>query len=398
MSTYLASLANGVNAAAAYGQWQRFSFGGTWAAGETWTLTLTDLSGDYTIGAGRVTGLAPSFALTFRDKLYAVADDTLLHSDLADPTGWERQHVGAGLIQMSNQASQPEALAALAPYQGGLAVFARRHVQIWGVDPNPADYEQRQILPNVGTVAPLSVQAVGDMDVYFLGDSGIRSLRVRDASSNAILADMGTPIDTLVKPALAALTDAQKATSCGVVDPADNRYWCFIPNAAGTDGTIYVLSYFPSSNVQAWSTYLPTYDLGGTQTAFVPSKFAVVDGQVFCRAGDKIFAYGGEDGNTYDAAVCGWRTPYHDAKTPGTGKQFHGVDAAMEGGWVLSASADPKGDLFDEVYRSDESSFWLGTIPFEAHGTHVALDGQTTGSGYARFSSALIHFDPAETG
>jgi hypothetical protein len=152
----------------------------------------------------------------------------------------------------------------MAPFQGNLLMVCRDYVQIWIVDPNPADFQAVQILPNIGTMAPLSVQPIGDMDVYMLYDSGVRSIRVRDASNNAIIADIGTPIDMLIQSALAGLSDALKATACGITDPSANRYWLYIPSpaddpASGTTGLIYAFSYFTSSGVAAWSTYLPTF-------------------------------------------------------------------------------------------------------------------------------------------
>jgi len=139
------------------------------------------------------------------------------------------------------------------------------------MDPDPTLNHLNQTLPNIGTVAPLSVQAVGDMDVYMLADNGVRSVRVRDASNNAIIADIGVPIDAIIQPLLASLTDAQKATGCGIVDPGSNRYWCYIPNPDGSAGLIYVFSYFRDANpelqVEAWGAYAPTYQAAVTAPA-----------------------------------------------------------------------------------------------------------------------------------
>lgn len=397
MATFNAYLQDGVDESDSLGMVESVTVGGVWAVGDTWTLSLSDLSGDFTIGAGRVSGAAPVAVLTLNGKVYLTSEDTLYFSAIEDAEGWEQQDIGAGFIQMSNRSSAPEDLLGLASYQGKLAVFSRTTTQIWGIDPDPGNYAQAQVLPNVGTVAPLSVQAVGDMDVYFVSDSGIRSLRVRDSSGNAIVADMGTPIDSLVQSALQVLTDAQKAAICSTVEPSSNRYLCFIPNAAGTDGDIYVLSYFPTSGVQAWSTYKPTYDLAGVQTTFIPTKFATVDGQVFVRAGNKVFAYGGADGITYDAALATWRTPYLDAKTPAMGKQAKGVDAALEGAWTLKASMDPLSQIFETVYIHNEATYWQGFIPYTGYGTHIAFEGTSSAASAARLAMGIFHFEPAET-
>lgn len=367
---------------------------GAWEPGDKWTLSVTDVDGDHTIGAGRVSGKVPTLAMTWDQKLYFVSGDTLYFSDINDPEHWEKQHPGAGFITMSNSSSGSEALTGLAPYQGRMAVKSRSSAQIWHMDADPANNSQSQVLANVGTIAPLSVQPVGDMDIYFLSDTGVRSLRVRDASGNAVLADMGTPVDTLIQAALSGLNEEQKARACGTVDPRSNRYWLSIANAAGTDATLYVLSYFVNSQIQAWSTYKPTYKSGGVQVPFVPEKWQTFNGRIFCRAGDKVFAYGGADGESYDNCTVTWITPFLDAKQPATEKGWEGFDAAMEGSWVLSVCADPYAPTrFQEVYRGNFSTFGLGRIPYQANSTHLALKGVCSAEGKALFSSALLHFN-----
>jgi hypothetical protein len=233
-------------------------------AGSEVTLTLTDqLTGPQTqVGAGNVTGTDPSFIFTFNQKVYTLAGSTAYFCALDEPTLWNDPNgAGNGFITMSNYYSTNEPLAAIAPYQGRLLFCFRRLVQIWYVDPDPANNALTQTLPNIGTVAPLSVQPVGDMDVYMLADNGVRSVRVRDASNNALIADVGTPIDAILQPLLAALTDAQKAAACGIVEPSSNRYWLYLPQPDGNAGKIYVFSYFPSSQIAAWGSYSPTYQV-----------------------------------------------------------------------------------------------------------------------------------------
>lgn len=42
------------------------------------------------------------------------------------------------------------------------------------------------------------MQEIEDDDVFFLSESGIRSLRARDSSNAAFASDIGNPIDTLI--------------------------------------------------------------------------------------------------------------------------------------------------------------------------------------------------------
>jgi len=125
-----------------------------------------------------------------------------------------------------------------------------------------------QTLGNIGTIAPLSVQSVGDSDVLALADMGFWSLRVRDASNNGTVVDMGTPINQTIQDSIISAGLTASAAACGIVEPTTNRYWCYL------NSTIYVLSYFSAANIAAWSTYVPTgiliynpdsshYDAGG---------------------------------------------------------------------------------------------------------------------------------------
>lgn len=262
LNTTALSLAGGVTATGGSGATYKFTVGGAWLAGDKITLDLTSIeTGLLTqLGAGNVTDVLPTLAFTFNQKEYVVAGGTIFYSAVKGPTVFNDPNgAGNSFITLSDYYATAENVLAMAPYQGNVLAVSRRVVQIVHTDPDPDLYAVTQTLPNIGTVAPASVQPVGDMDVYMLADNGVRSVRVRDASNNAIIADVGTPVDALIQPLLAGLSDAQKAAACGIVDPAGNRYWCYIPNADGSAGSIYVFSYFPSSQIAAWATYAPTY-------------------------------------------------------------------------------------------------------------------------------------------
>ncbi len=456
----------GVNALAGTGQTYQFSLS-AWQPGSQATLTLTDqATGIQTqAGAGNVTGSAPTFCFVFGNKVYALAGSTVYFSaiGLADAFN-DPNAAGNGFITLSNYYSTPETAVATAPYQGRLLFCFRRLVQIWYLDPDPANNSITQQLPNIGTVAPLSVQPVGDMDVYMLADNGVRSVRVRDASNNALIADVGTPIDAILQPLLASLTDTQKAAACAAVEPSSNRYWIYVPNADGSAGKIYVFSYFPSSQIAAWAAYSPTYQVAVTApaaaypgtgavtvqytgltigqryawlpganeasltdgtttltregafiaaaatvtitgktpgasftgalsatTSFIPTQFAVYNGQVWARAGDVLFQYGGPDNQTYDNCGVTFTTPYIDAGAPATRKIFESVDAGFQGTWQIFGSADYTTQGYKLLYHNTISSFQYGAIGWGTTGTHYSIQGMESGSGYALFSNFICH-------
>ena len=267
LNTTCNALTGGIDALDGRGAEYALAFSGTWGIGDEVTLTLTNsLTGLQTqVGSGNASGIAPNYCFTFNQKVYTLAGSATYFSAVNLPTTFNDPNAaGNGYLNMADYFAVQGALTGMAPYQGKLVFCTNACVFIWQVDPDPANWIKTQTLPNVGTMAPLSIQPVGDMDIYMLYSSGVRSIRVRDASNNAIIADIGTPIDALIQSVLVTLSDAQKATACGIVEPSANRYWLYIPTAAdnpanGVTGKIYVFSYFPSSQVAAWSTYDPTY-------------------------------------------------------------------------------------------------------------------------------------------
>src|ERR1700679_335621 len=160
------------------------------------TIILTSASNGVQtqVGYGYVTGQEFDYCITFNNSVYGLAGGTVYISAINSPTIWNSPTAnGNGFIQLSNWYATTEILAAMSPYQGRLVFFSRRTAQIWLTDPNLNDWEIIQILTNIGTVAALSVQALGDLDVLFLSDTGIRSLRVRDNTLNAYVTDIGSP-------------------------------------------------------------------------------------------------------------------------------------------------------------------------------------------------------------
>src|SRR3972149_3551741 len=73
--------------------------------------------------------------------------------------------------------------------------------------------------------APRTLVAYGKNDVFYAGDTGIRSLRPRDVLNAAYVSDIGTAIDTFVADYNATLTADQIYRGCAAIEPVDGRYW-----------------------------------------------------------------------------------------------------------------------------------------------------------------------------
>jgi hypothetical protein len=251
-------LSGGVVGAIGTSRRYRLALQNSWVEGDeiTFLFTSTATGSQLLIGAGSITSETPGFCLTLNRKEYIAAGAKLFFSSVDSPLTFNTPlALGNGFIALANNYSMSEDLQSFAPYQGKMAIFGRNHIQIWQIDADPGNYQQLQVLDGIGTLAPDSVKALGELDVFFLHDTGIRSLRARDSSSNAYSLDIGSPIDSLVKTKLAESSSTERAAACGVIDPNNSQYWLFIKNK------LYVLSIFPSAKISAWSTWDCTYQV-----------------------------------------------------------------------------------------------------------------------------------------
>jgi len=331
-----------------------------------------------------IAGKTAKALLTVKSKVYAAADSLLNFSAIREPTHWSDSGaiVGSGFINMSNESAGSETLIALARYQGYLAVFARRSVQIWYLDSDPLQNAQRQVLLNIGTFAPKAPINFGDIDVIFLSDTGIRSLKVRDASNQAGVSDLGTPIDPEVIEYMRGLSEATKAASCAVMEPVDGRYLCAIGDR------VYAFSYFPASKISSWSRYDPGFQI---------TDFVSMDGRLYARSGDTIYLYGGDDGATYDDSTVTVELPYIDGRAIATWKTFTGFDVVSEGEWSVYINTEPNlPDAWSKIAVISENTKVTMT------GLDIGIVGQSPmlkikfvnkRAGPAKISKVVVHYE-----
>jgi hypothetical protein len=319
---------------------------------------------------------------TFGQKMYGATKSLLYFSEIANPTKWGGTTSGAGFINLLNQDSGAENLTALAVYQGRLAVFSERTIQVWGMDADPSKNIQIQTLNNIGTFAPKSVVAFGDVDVFFLSESGVRSIRARDSSNAATVSDIGTAIDTIIQRELENFEDSQRRNAVGIIEPSDGRYWL----ALGTK--IYVFSFFTGSAVSAWSTY----DLG-----FQIDSMTYLNSRIFIRSENKIYIYGGQNGNEYDDSEVVIEFPFLDGGKPAHTKSIQAIDMAAEGAWDVFIGTDHTAPEYkDFVGTFQNSTYALGRMLCFSIGTHVSFKLINNQAGAARIGNFAIHFDTGQ--
>lgn len=343
------------------------------------------------VTAGGYSGdvLPGSFVKTLGKKVHSISGSVLYFSGIAQPTEWSTDAVGAGFIDMSTEAAGSDELVAVARYQNYAAIFAETTIQIWYLDPDPTLNRWVQTLENTGVVSGKSVTQYGDNDLFYLADSGVRSLRARAGTDSASTTDIGVPIDTLIVEKLATLNNAEKSRVIGLIEPKDGRLWIIMKDVA------YVFSYFANSKISAWSVYDLTWidEDGETQTLAVTDA-VVFKKKIYLRSGDAIFVYGGTgDAFVYDATEAEAWLPYLDANDPTREKEFNGIDVTMRGDWRIGASFNPhRSDEEEHIAEVTRTTFQGGRVPFEKSGNVVSLRFRSMGAGPHKLGSLVLTF------
>lgn len=384
-------LSGGVNPVGAQAQIVQFTVGGTFEPADRFSVTL---DGTTFSVQGSASGTA-TFVTTLGSKVYAVTQSLVYFSGFAgdppnaDATAWDTSVTGAGFINMSTQDGGSDLLTGLAVYQSRLAVFSRRNVQLWAMDADPANNQQLQVLSNVGTVAPRSISTFGDVDVFFLSESGVRSLRARDSSNVASAEDVGTAVDSDVLAWVRSQEDSTVRRAVAIVEPFEGRYLLAI------GARVYVFSHFPGSDISAWSTY-ELDEVDGEIT-----DFAVAGGRLAARIGDRICLYGGLTGDVYaedDEFTYEVVLPFMDSGKPAQLKSFTSVDAGLQGNWQLFAALDPhQPEVTELIANFDSSSYGLqGAVPMCGQSTHFSFTLKGSASGYARLANFIVHYNASK--
>lgn len=360
--------------------------GGTFDPGDRFTIKL----GGTSYGADDKPRVKGRSARTHQSKIYTTAGSLLQFSGANAPTVWgsdDPESPGAGFIDMNNNSAGSEELTVAAPYQGNLAVFAENAIQVWATDVDDTNNRQAQLLENTGTVSPRSVITYGNNDVFYLDDTGVRSLRARDSSNAAFVSDVGTAIDPLVRQHLDSLTDAEIRAAVAGIEPLDGRYLLAI------GPKVFVFSFFPGSKISAWSTY---------ETDFTITDFAALGSRLYARAGNVIYLYGGPDNDTYpaaDAAPVTVLLPYLTAGKVASFKKLLAFDAGLEGSWDVQVLLDPRAGhetAGTGLFTLTESTYPSARVGVPAKSTHFAPKLVCSAGGRAFLSSLVLHFEGAE--
>lgn len=307
-------------------------------------------------------------------KLFAVNGDTVRYCKTGAPRDWSAVN-DAGFLPTGLNSRGDRAANALGVYQNKLTVLMRDGVQIWTVDPDPTQMKMDDIVENVGTSFPRSVANVSG-DLYFLSDYGFRSITTLQLTNNLADVDVGSPIDSLVRPE----TKVEGVFPRAFYFYGTGQYICAIGNQ------LFVYSISRTAKIAAWSRY------------FLPSSvdaFAELGQELYIRSGDDVFKL---DPNTYTDDGLQFEVlldlPYMDFKSPGQLKHIYGADVVVDGKCDFSIGFDVRDpDAYTTPVKVKGNTRPAGMIPVECAGTEFALRFRNYDSAPFRLDSVTLYFD-----
>lgn len=371
--------AGGVSAVAAKAQVVQFTLGGTFEPLDLFTITI---NGDTYKATGRASGHV-TFAFVYKKRIYAVAGSLLRYSAISAPTDWTTVAAssGASFINMNSDSEGSERLVAVEQYQTYVGIWSRRLIRLYALNTDATTNTFVQTLQQTGSDAPKSVLAFGNTDVFYRDQTGIRSVKARDASNAAFVSDVGTKIDAFVREYVNTLSNDVVQRATAIVDPVDGRFWL----AMGS--RIWVLSYYPSEKIQAWSYYAM-----GSQV----DAMCVALNDIYVRQGNTISLYGGVSGTELPGAgeqVLTVQTPFLAGDKPATQKMIPGWDQAAVGAWDVYALPDANDETRQVHIGIPEGvSYGDQNIGVQARGSVIAINMTCATAGARSMSSFALHF------
>ena len=167
-------------------------------------------------------------------RLWAQKADTgtgkniIAYCALLDETHWS---TGGGEINVLGTAGAVSTgydnLVAISSFDGYLVAFLRDSIVIYDSPEAPGSLAIEQIIQGIGCIARDSVQQVGD-DVYFLSDTGIRSLKQVVFTANRVELKESSKI--VRRDLVADMVSGEASTIRSSYDPREGQYWIKSPS------------------------------------------------------------------------------------------------------------------------------------------------------------------------
>lgn len=273
------------------------------------------------------------------ERIFAINGETVRYSAAGDPRDWTTSS-DAGFLPVGLRQGTKEGCTAVGTFQDKLVVFFRESSQLWSVAVDPSANEFIKRIPGIGIDdAPLSVDEFA-LDLCFLSPYGVRSMTVAQNVDRIDDTDLGVPIDPLVVADIAvAASQPDQVQTFGVWINELGQYWVVLD--AGATSKVWAYSFSRSSKIACWSEY--TFQVKFT-------GIATLTGKVYLRTAGDLYEL---SATSYidDIHLIGVEVQmaFQDAKAPGVGKQFYGMDAVFEGSPDVSFKFNPRDTSLETI-------------------------------------------------
>lgn len=350
--------------------------------------------------------------VTIGQRVFAISDDgqNVRFCAVGDVDDWTTAG-NAGFLPVSQHFGSGQRAYGLGAYQGKLAVFTERSVQLWTVDPDPTAMAIDNVVDGIGTRHHGSIVSLNG-DLLFLSDTGVRSLTTLQNSLFPSDVDVGLPVNSITRTSPlvgGTATIPPYSTVLAVSALPFKQYWIAAPDdwtfQTGVEYGWLAWSFSRQAKLNAWSWN----GAGGSPRAKV-TGWASLGNRMFLRTDKEPYllvmtpdVYGSEAVETGASALCAMTTQWLDFGKPGRRKAITGID--FDGKNILtisistSAGGDRNGQLLGSLQVGDAQGGWTYSgelLPFEGDGTEfrVSFSGGVTGE--LQLNKMTIHYTEVE--
>lgn len=307
-------------------------------------------------------------------KIWAIDGEVVRFTATGAPRDWTTAQ-DAGFLPTGLQTGAEPDATALGVFRGFLAVFGASWLQVWNIDPDPAQHSLFDQVEGVGTEWPRSVANLSG-DTYFLSRLGFRSVTLSSTTNNLRDVDVGSAIDRLVRPLI-----PPASTPIGLYWPSGGQYLCAIGS------TCWVYSFSRTAKLSAWSKY--------TLPASVDAM-TTLDGELYIRAGDAVYRVDDsvytDDGSIFTVDIA---LPYMDFKQPGVLKMVHGVDTVMDGDGKLAVAYDARDESLTTQQVAVSGNTRPGDMtPVEVCATELSFEVTNADDQAFELQSLTAYYEP----
>jgi len=312
--------------------------GGATGAGEPiWPVIVGT-----TVVDGAITWTCRTFAVTDtncphtkivtkrQQKIYAAGaapnGGNVNYCKTGDPRDWTAAS-DAGFLPAGLQATGSDQVTALGQFQKSLAVLFSDSAQVWSVASNPASNELTGTVENVGTLFARAARALAG-DLFFLSQSGYRSISLLALTANLQDQDVGNAIDKLVTQAT-----VDGAANDLMVLPTDDPLSIYYPKLGQwwsiNRSTAFVYSFSRTGKLSAWSVYSFPFNID--DATILNQELYIRTGNDVYKADQAVFKDGATSIPLVDVQMY-----YQDAQRPDVLKQFMGFKSIGKGSPTVS--------------------------------------------------------------